>query len=98
MTGPITPRTADLELGGLAALEAVVAIAARALLATYPEINRVERPGDPPLIVTARTLVDDCEQLLAAVDNHRNLITCTRRSAKAAPLPRPPVRRTHRSP
>jgi hypothetical protein len=71
--GSLTPDL-ELDLGGLAPIEAAATIAARALLAAYPELHRVERPGDPPLIIPARALVDDREQLLAAIDNHRNLI------------------------
>ena len=74
MTCPPSPLAAELELAGLAALEATIVIAARALRAYYPDVDRVARPGDPPLIIAARSLLDDCDQLLAGLDNHRHQV------------------------
>jgi hypothetical protein len=61
---------AAYQLAGLASLEAAVVFAARALVNTYPAINKVERPRDHPEVATARHLVDQCECLLAAIDAH----------------------------
>jgi hypothetical protein len=66
-----TNVSSDLELRALAALEATVMIAARALCAAYPAINKVARPEDSAAITAARTLVDDCERLLFTLDDYR---------------------------
>ena len=67
------------QLAGLASLEAAIVFAARALVYAYPAVNKVERPGEPPVIATARDLVDQCEYFLAALDAHWQLV--------AVPLP-----------
>jgi len=59
-------------IAGLAILESTVEIAARALVATHPDICRVCRPGEPAVVTTARALVDDCERLLVALDDYRS--------------------------
>ncbi len=58
------------QLAGLAALEAAIVFAARALVNTFPAINKDLRPREPPEISTARDLVDQCEHFLAALDAH----------------------------
>jgi hypothetical protein len=67
---PDYPVTAH-HIAGLATLESTVEIAARALVATHPDISRVCRPSEPAVVSTARVLVDDCERLLAALDDYR---------------------------
>ncbi len=62
------------QIAGLTALEAAISIAARALVITYPSVNRVPRPDDPPELRTARDLIDDCERLCFALDAHRHEI------------------------
>ena len=60
-------------IAGLATLESTVEIAARALVATYPDIRHpAARHGEPTAVTTARALVDGCERLLAALDDHRS--------------------------
>ncbi len=61
-------------LAGLTALETAVVIAARALVMTYPRVNRVPRPCDSAELRTARDLIDDCERLCVAIDAHRQEI------------------------
>ncbi len=68
------PR-ATYQIAGLIALEAAVAITARALVVTYPGVNRVPRPDDPAELHTARELIDDCERICFALDAHRHEIT-----------------------
>jgi len=70
---PDYPATTH-HIAGLATLESTVEIAARALVATHPDICRVCRPGEPAVVTTARVLVDDCERLLAALDDYRSLL------------------------
>jgi len=65
-------RATAHHIAGLAILESTVQIAARALVATHPDICRVCRPGEPAVVTTARALVDDCERLLAALDDYRS--------------------------
>ena len=74
MRSPITDALAAHQLAGLAALEAAIRFAARALVHTYPAINKVERPCEPPEIATARDLVDQCEYFLAALDAHWRIV------------------------
>lgn len=62
------------QLAGLASLEAAIVFAARAIVNTYPAINKVERPREPPDIATARDLVDQCEYFLAALDAHWRVV------------------------
>lgn len=66
---------ATYQIAGLIALETAVAITARALVTTYPGVNRVPRPDDPAELRTARDLIDDCERLCFALDTHRHEIT-----------------------
>jgi hypothetical protein len=62
-------------IAGLATLESTVEIAARALLATYPDIRHIApRHDEPAAVTTARALVDACERLLAALDNYRSRV------------------------
>lgn len=70
MRSPITDALAAHQLAGLAALEAAIRFAARALVHTYPAVHKVERPNEPPDIATARDLIDQYEYLLAALDAH----------------------------
>ena len=65
------PRTpSPYQLAGLAALEATVEIAMRALVESYRELHREPEPGDSADSVTAARLVDQCGRLLAALDAH----------------------------
>ena len=72
------PSTSDAlaahQLAGLAALEAALMFAARALVHTYPAVSKVERPCEPPDVATARDLIDQCEYLLAALDAHWRIV------------------------
>ncbi len=72
-TSTSDPRAAH-QLAGLAALEAAIVLAARALVRTYPAVNKVERPREPPDVATARDLIDQCEYLLAAIDAHWQIV------------------------
>ena len=58
-------------LAALAVLEAALAVAAHALRAGLPAVDRGHFPGDPVELTTARTLVDDCDALLGALGDHR---------------------------
>ena len=69
---------ANDQLAALAALEAVVEIAMRALVATYRELQREPRADEPAEAVTAGTLVDLCGRLLAALDAHRRRVLTRR--------------------
>lgn len=74
MTPPINDELFAHQLAGLASLEAAIVFAGRALVHTYPAINKVERPGEAPEIATARDLVDQCEYMLAALDAHWRVV------------------------
>ncbi len=56
----------------LAALEAAVVTASRALLATYPEAGRELCDGEPADVAVVRAFVEDCDHLLAALDDYRS--------------------------
>jgi hypothetical protein len=73
---PDDPATTH-HIAGLATLESTVEIAARALVATHPDIGRACRPGEPAVATTARVLVDDCERLLVALDDYRSHLVAT---------------------
>jgi len=74
MTRPIDAECAVRHLAGLAALEAAIVLAARALVHSFPAVTKVERPGESPEIATARDLVDQCDYFLAALDAHCQVI------------------------
>jgi len=73
---PIPPddALAAYQIVGLTAIETAVALTARALVMTYPGVNRVERPCDSAELLTARDLIHDCERLCFALDAHRQAI------------------------
>jgi hypothetical protein len=74
MTVPIRRETeealAAYQLAGLASLETAIIFAARALVATYPAVHRVQRLGDHASLTTARDLIDGCECLLLVLGAH----------------------------
>lgn len=72
-------------LAALTALEAALAIAARAVLAAVPDVNRGPFGCDPAEIITARDLLDACDILLALVADLRDQ-TFTRQRRDAAQL------------
>jgi hypothetical protein len=69
-----TDEFATRHLAGLASLEAAIMLAARALVASFPAVTKVERPGESPEVATARDLVDQCDYFLAALAAHRQVI------------------------
>ncbi len=74
------PRTpCPYQLAALAALEATVDIAMRALVETYRELHREPRPDDSAEAISAAKLVDQCGRLLAALDIHRRHLGASRR-------------------
>jgi hypothetical protein len=74
MRASTTGVLAAHQLAGLASLEAAILFAARALVHGYPAINKVERPGEPQDVATARDLLDQCEYFLAALDAHWRVV------------------------
>jgi hypothetical protein len=66
---------AEHQIAGLTALEAAICIIARAIVATYPPVNRLPRPGEPTELRSARRLLDDCEGLLVSLDAHRRAVS-----------------------
>jgi len=74
MTRVIDAEFAARHLAGLAALDAAIMFAARALVHSFPAITKVERPGESPEVATARDLVDQCDYFLAALDAHWQVI------------------------
>ena len=74
MPAPSDPDGLADQCAGLAALEAAIMFAARAVRHAYPTVDKVERPQEPREIATARDLVDQCEGFLAALAAHRNSI------------------------
>ena len=59
----------------LVGLETALVSAARTLVAVYPDVQREPCRGEPIQVTTARSLVDDCERLLAAIDDYRAQLT-----------------------
>ena len=54
----------------LAGLASALVSTVRTLVAIHPDVHRERNPGDP-LLTAARSLLDDCEHLLAAIDAYR---------------------------
>lgn len=65
-----TPSSRPITSPALASLEAAIVFAARALVHSFPAVDKVERPGESPQVATARDLVDQCDYFLAALDAH----------------------------
>lgn len=72
-------------LAALAVLEAALAVAARAVRAAVPAVDRGPFPGDPAEITTARILVDECDTLLGVLADHRVHIRARLRSEGVQP-------------
>jgi hypothetical protein len=62
----------------LAALRSAVMTASRALLATYPEADRELDDGEPMEVTVVRALLDDCDHLLATLDDYRSHLVVER--------------------
>jgi hypothetical protein len=62
----------------LAALQSAVMTASRALLATYPEADRERYDREPIELTAVRALVDDCDHLLATLDDYRSHLVVER--------------------
>lgn len=56
----------------LVGLEAALVSATRVLVATFPELHRELRHGEPIAVATARALIENCDRLLAAIDDYRS--------------------------
>ena len=69
---PKDPLALQCQLAGLAALEASLWIALRALHATYPSAVRPQRDDELFEVTTARMLAEIAEDLLVALDDHRS--------------------------
>ena len=74
MTWAIDAEVAAHHLAGLASLEAAIVFAARALVLSFPAVNKAERPAESPEVATARDLVDQCDYALAALAAHWHVI------------------------
>jgi hypothetical protein len=62
----------------LAALQSAVMTASRALLTTYPEADRELYDGEPLALTVVRALLDDCDRLLATLDDYRSHLVVER--------------------
>lgn len=62
------------QLAGLAALDASVRLAVRALYATYPDLARGLRDDQRIELTTACILAEIAEDLLLALDDHRTYV------------------------
>jgi hypothetical protein len=62
----------------LAALQSAVMTASRALLATYPEADRELYDGESLALTVVRALLDDCDRLLATLDDYRSHLVVER--------------------
>jgi len=63
-----------VQLAGLAALDASVRLAVRALHATYPDLARGLRDDHRIELTTACILAEIAEDLLLALDDHRTYV------------------------
>ena len=71
---PRGPLALQHQLAGLATLEASVRTALRALHVAYPVIGRPSQDDDGFEVMTARALAERCDDLLAALDDHRSTV------------------------
>jgi ABC-type transport system involved in cytochrome bd biosynthesis fused ATPase/permease subunit len=62
----------------LAGLESALTSASRVLLSTYPEAGRERCHGEPREVAVVRALVEDCDHLLAALDDYRSHLVVDR--------------------
>lgn len=72
---PRDPLVLQRQLAGLAALEANLRTALRALYGTYPAVTRPQCDNEVFEITTARMLADFCEDVLVALDDHRSHVS-----------------------
>ena len=72
---PRDPLMLQRQLAGLAALEANVRTALRALYLTYPAAARPQSDDEVFEITTARILAEFCDELLVALDDHRSHVS-----------------------
>jgi hypothetical protein len=83
------PDAAELvaapHLAALAVLEVALVATAHAVRAALPAVDRGPFPGDPVELVTARILVDECDALLGALDDHRVHVMARLRRAGVQP-------------
>lgn len=80
-----TELVAAPHLAALAVLEAALAVAAHAVRAAFPAVDRGPFPGDPVELVTARILVDECDALLGTLADHRVHVRARLRRAGVQP-------------
>jgi hypothetical protein len=59
-------------LGVLAVVEIALMMLARTLRGSHPDVDRAVFPGDEPVSVAARRIIDDCDVLLHSVDHFRD--------------------------
>ncbi len=88
------------QLAGLAALEATVEIAMRALVETYRELHREPRPDDSAEAVTAAPSVPtslETVSLRYLCAEWRRMVPSECPSQPQFQVERPPLRRTHAS-
>jgi hypothetical protein len=68
---PHDPLVLQRQLAGLAALEANVRTALRALYVAYPTAARPQSDDEVFEVTTARILAEFCDDLLVALEDHR---------------------------
>jgi hypothetical protein len=72
---PRDPLILQRQLAGLAALEANIRTALRALYLTYPTVARPQSDDEVFEITTARILAELCDDLLVALEDHRSHVS-----------------------
>ena len=85
------PRPDDLAieplLGSLTILKVALMTVARALRGAHPEIDRAQWPREAPATLAARSVVDDCESILMALDHYRDHLRSALRDALSPDIP-----------
>ena len=72
---PRDPLMLQRQLAGLAALEANVRTALRALYVAYPTAARPQSDDEVFEVTTARILAEFCDDLLVALEDHRSHVS-----------------------
>jgi hypothetical protein len=79
---PRDPLMLQRQLAGLAALEANVRTALRALHVSYPTASQPQSDDEVFEITTARILAEFCDDLLVALDDHRSHVSLRLKSLR----------------
>jgi len=71
---PRDPLVLTNQLVGVTALDTALLFFTRTLAMTFPDAHRAPHADEPAEVATARTLLEACERMQAALESHRHQI------------------------